>query len=141
MANKTTLTWQGDMAFDAELDGHHFMLDLPEAMGGNNSGPRPKGLLLTALAGCTGMDVVSILKKMKVEDYALAIHVDAKITEQHPKVLEDIVITYQFQGSDLPAEKIKHAVELSDTRYCGVAAMLKKATTITSEIYLNGELI
>jgi putative redox protein len=141
MANKTTIIWQGDMAFDAELDEHHFFIDAHEANGGKDSGPRPKGLLLTALAGCTGMDVVSILAKMKIRDFKLSIDVEGEQTNEHPKYYNLIVVRYQFLGDNLPIDKLKRAVELSETRYCGVSAMLRKAATIEAEIYLNGELI
>lgn len=135
----TRIKWQGKMAFDVELNGHHFTIDADSAVGGENRGPRPKGLLLSGLAGCTGMDVVSILKKMKVEDYQLDINVDADSTTEHPKVYSKIYLNFIFQGKDLPISKLKRAIELSETRYCGVSAMLKKATSIETKIIVNGK--
>jgi len=140
MSGKTRVSWVGDMIFDAELNEHHFFMDADEEFGGLDKGPRPKGLLLTALAGCSGMDVVSILKKMKFENYKLYIDVEGHLTEDHPKYYNKIIVKYYFEGSDLNIDKIKKAVELSDTRYCGVSAMLSKAADINAKIYLNGEL-
>ncbi len=127
------------MAFDVELNGHHFLIDADEKVGGENRGPRPKGLILCGLAGCTGMDVVSILKKMRVEDYKLDIIVNGEQTKEHPKIYSSIYLEFVFVGVDLPIEKLKKAVELSETRYCGVSAMLKKSSEITIKIKLNGE--
>lgn len=140
MANSTKLKWLGNMAFDTELDGHHFIIDAHSAVGGKDQGPRPKGLLLSALAGCTGMDVVSILTKMKVENYELEIDISADQTEEHPKYYRTIRVHYHFTGKDLPISKIKRAVELSETRYCGVSAMLRQAADLTAQIYINGDL-
>jgi len=137
--SSTKLIWKDGMAFDAELNGHHFYIDADEKAGGKNRGPRPKGLLLTGLAGCTGMDVVSILKKMKVIDYTLEIDVTADSTDEHPKIYHTIHLNYIFNGNDLPIEKLKRAIELSETRYCGVSAMLRKAADIKIKIIVNGE--
>ena len=129
------------MSFDVELNGHHFAIDASSENGGKDSGPRPKALMLSALGGCTGMDVVSILKKMKVEDFELAITVTADQTDQHPKILQNIMIHYDFSGKELPLKKLKRAVELSETAYCGVSAMLKKASELHHQIRLNGEIV
>jgi len=141
MANTTKLTWQNNMAFEVELDGHRINLDADSDSGGQDQGVRPKGLLLVALAGCSGMDVVSILKKMKIQEFSFSINVEGEQTKEHPKYYKNIVVQYQFQGENLPADKLKRAVELSETRYCGVSVMLRKAAVITTEIYLNGEQI
>jgi len=138
---ESRIKWQKGMTFDVELDGHTFAIDATSQVGGKNLGPRPKGLMLSALGGCTGMDVVSILRKMKVEDYQLEIVVTADQTTEHPKTLKDIMIDYQFTGNDLPIAKLKRAVELSETTYCGVSAMLRKATAINHTISVNGETI
>ncbi len=127
------------MEFDAELNGHHFIIDADASSGGEDKGPRPKGLLLSGLAGCTGMDVVSILKKMKVENYNLTIEIDAEMTQEHPKIYHTIFLDYSFEGKNLPEDKLKRAVELSETKYCGVSAMLRKAAEIKSRILLNGK--
>lgn len=126
-----------NMAFEMDLDGHKFIMDANEGVGGNNLGPRPKPLLLAGLIGCTGMDVVSILKKMKVELDDLNISVEADATTEHPKVYENIKLIYKFKGRDLPMDKLEKAVTLSQDRYCGVTAMLRKSTDITHEIIVE----
>jgi putative redox protein len=138
---KTVVKWTKEMSFDVELNGHHFAIDAGKDNGGNDAGPRPKALMLSALGGCTGMDVVSILKKMKVVDYELSITVTADQTDQHPKILQNIMVHYDFSGQNLPVKKLQRAVELSETAYCGVSAMLKKASELNHQIRLNGEIV
>ncbi|MDD3567706.1 MAG: OsmC family protein [Bacteroidales bacterium] len=131
---KINIDWQGDMAFETELDGHKLVIDASPEVGGGNKGPRPKPLMLVALAGCTGMDVVSILKKMRVELDGLRIWVEAEQTEEHPKHYSEMKIIYEFKGKDLPMDKIEKAVNLSEERYCGVSAVYRKAMPISTEI-------
>ncbi|WP_319502790.1 OsmC family protein [uncultured Draconibacterium sp.] len=128
------VSWKDKMAFEAEVDGHKIMLDAAEAVGGENRGPRPKPLMLTALAGCTGMDVVSILKKMRIEVEDFNVTVEGDLTDEHPKQYYKMNVIYTFKGKDLPLEKLKKAVSLSEERYCGVSALYKKAIEVTSEI-------
>jgi len=123
-----------NMAFEAEVNGHKIVLDAAEGVGGENRGPRPKPLMLTALAGCTGMDVVSILKKMRVEFEDFNVIVEGDLTEEHPKQFYKMNVIYEFKGSNLPMEKLQKAVSLSEERYCGVSALYKKAIEVTSEI-------
>jgi putative redox protein len=126
--------WDSGMAFTAHQDGHVFVVDADESSGGQGRGPRPKGLLLSGLAGCTGMDVVSILQKMRVEVESLEILVDADLTDEHPKVFSRIHLKYVFRGKDLPQDKLEKAVNLSQERYCGVSAMLRQVCPLTWEI-------
>lgn len=137
MGEMVNIVWQGDMSFDAQVNGHHITLDATEAVGGKNQGPRPKPLLLVALAGCTGMDVVSVLEKMRVKPVHLNITVDGELTDEHPKIYHKIHIIYHFSGADLPMDKLEKAVSLSQERYCGVTAMLQKAAVITHEIKVS----
>lgn len=139
MKQTSIANWLGKMAFDIELNDHHLIIDADPKVGGENKGPRPKGLLLSSLAGCTGMDVVSILKKMKVEDYKLKLVIDGELTEEHPKIYHTINLNYIFTGKDLSSAKLKRAVELSETRYCGVSEMFRKAATVNSKIIVNGD--
>lgn len=139
MKESTRIKWLNKMAFDVELNGHHFTIDADPKVGGENQGPKPKGLLLSSLAGCTGMDVVSILKKMKIEDYQLEIKVKGELTEEHPRIYHTINLDFIFTGDNLPTDKIKRAIELSKTRYCGVSEMLRKSSKIKTKIFLNGE--
>ena len=137
MGEKTVATWEGGMAFDIELQSHHFTVDADESVGGNNKGPRPKPLVLSSLAGCTGMDVVYFLKKMRMEWDTFKLEVEGNLTEQHPKVFKEIFIKYIFTGNNLNREKIDKAIRMSQTKYCGVTAMLEKTATINYEIILN----
>jgi putative redox protein len=132
--NTVATAWKGNMQFDATVSGHHVMLDAAAASGGEDKGARPKELMLAALAGCTGMDVVSILKKMRVEFTGLNIVVEADVTEDHPKHYEKMHVIYEFTGNNLPMDQLKKAVDLSQDRYCGVSFVYKKAMEVTYEI-------
>ena len=134
MKNKVDVNWAGDMAFEATVNGHSIMIDAVEAVGGKDRGPRPKPLLLLSLGGCTGMDVVSMLKKVRVEFQGLNIEVEGELTEEHPKYYHTLTIIYTFKGKDLPMDKLEKAVSLSQERYCGVTAMLNKAAKIEHRI-------
>jgi len=134
MKTSTKIQWTGNMSFETELFGHKLILDAGTDNGGEDKGPRPKVLMLTALAGCTGMDVVSILKKMRVEVEDIQIIVEGDLTEEHPKYYEKMHVIYQFKGKDLPMAKLEKAVNLSEERYCGVSALYKKAIPVTTEI-------
>ncbi|MFC2152879.1 OsmC family protein [Bacteroidota bacterium] len=137
MKTSINVNWLKGMAFESEINGHKLAIDATEEVGGMDKGPRPKPLMLLSLAGCTGMDVVSILKKMRVELDDFAIEVEAEMTEEHPKHYSSMNIIYKFWGEDLPQEKLEKAVSLSDERYCGVSAVYKKAIPVTNEIQIN----
>jgi len=131
---QVTVNWIENMAFEAEVNGHKIIIDAAEPVGGENRGPRPKPLMLVALAGCTGMDVISILKKMRVEVEAFSVKVEGDLTEEHPKQFSQMRVIYEFKGKDLPMDKLEKAVNLSEERYCGVSAMYRKAFGITTGI-------
>jgi putative redox protein len=137
MKHTVDTSWKGNMLFDANVSGHHVMMDALEAVGGEDKGSRPKELMLAALAGCTGMDVVSILKKMRVAFTGLNIRIEADVTEEHPKHYEKMVVIYEFTGQDLQMDQLKKAVELSQDRYCGVSFVYKKAMEVTYEILIK----
>lgn len=134
MKTDISTRWMGNMAFEALVTGHTVIMDAGKESGGNDSGPRPKALLLAGLAGCTGMDVISILDKMKVKLEAFNIKIEAEQTEDHPKVYSEITIVYQFKGDNLPVEKLEKAVSLSQEKYCGVSAMLGKSARLSHRI-------
>jgi len=127
------------MSFDAQLGDHHISLDALPELGGDDSGVRPKELMLVALAGCTGMDVVSILAKMRVELNGFNVQVQAEMTEEHPKHYTKIHIIYEFRGTDLPPDKLEKAISLSQDRYCGVSFMYKKIMDVTHEVRILTE--
>jgi putative redox protein len=128
------MNWKGNMSFEGEVNGHKLMLDTDSAAGGEDKGPRPKPLMLLALAGCTGMDVVSILKKMRVDLNDFNIKVSANLTKEHPMIYSTMHIIYEFKGKNLDPEKINKAISLSQERYCGVSAMYKEFLKLTHEI-------
>jgi len=134
MKHETILKWAGEMAFETELDGHKLTIDAAEEVGGQNKGMRPKKLMLTALAGCTGMDVISILKKMKIVPDFFNVRVDGTLTVENPKQYNSMHIIYEFKGDKLPEDKLIKAIELSQEKYCGVSALYKKAISVTYEI-------
>jgi putative redox protein len=136
MAQKEIITtkWINNMAFETEVNGHKIILDAVSEVGGENRGPRPKPLMLSALGGCTGMDVISILKKMRVDVEKFSVIVEGDLTEEQPKYFYKMHVIYEFTGSDLPLDKIQKAVSLSEERYCGVSALYKKAIELTTEI-------
>ena len=128
--------WQKNLAFDSVIDDHHVLTDAPVSVGGNGSGASPKKLMMASLAGCTGIDVIAILKKMRVEVDDLNITVEAKLTDDEPSLYSAMHIIYAFTGKDLSYDKLKKAVELSQEKYCGVSMMYKKIMDITWEIRL-----
>ncbi len=136
-ATTVNIEWKQNMAFEAEVNGHIIPIDADEKVGGENFGARPKPLTLVSLGGCTGMDVRSILKKMRVEFDAFNVSVSGELTEEHPKYFNKIHITYSFKGKDLPLAKIEKAINLSQDRYCGVTAMLNAVAEITHEIIIE----
>jgi len=128
-------TWIEGMAFETEISGHKLIMDADNSVGGEDRGPRPKPLLLASLIGCTGMDVVSILKKMQQNQTYFKIRVEAEMTEEHPKTYTKMTVVYEFKKSDnLDKQKVEKAVSLSQERYCGVNALLKKAIPLDYEI-------
>jgi len=129
--------WVAGTTFQGLQDGHELAMDLPVEAGGQDTGPKPKTLLLTALGGCTGLDVVSILEKMRVQLTGFEMQLHADQTEEHPKVFKGIHVKYVFTGKALPLDKLQRAVTLSQERYCGVTAMLAKACPVTFEIVVN----
>ena len=134
MKEAVQVKWAGNMAFEADVDNYRIMLDAKPEQGGLDKGPRPKPLMMVALAGCTAMDVVSILKKMQIElDYFNTI-VEGDLTEEHPKHYTAMHIIYEFRGKDLPYNRLQRAIELSQDKYCGVSAVYKKILSLTYEI-------
>jgi len=136
MINKVTTTWQSNMQFESTNQGGNLMISAGEKSDGK--GYRPKSLMLSALAGCSGLDVVSLLKKMRAEVDSFTIDIEANLTEEHPKYYDKVNIIYNFYGTDFKKDKIEKAVNLSVDRYCGVIEMFRQFAKITTEIrYFN----
>jgi putative redox protein len=135
---KTTTKWVDALAFDATADtGHTVRIDTSVEGGGLGSGMNPKKMVLGALSACSGMDVVDMLKKMRVPFTKLEIDAEAEQTEDHPKVYKYINLTYKVDAKPEDLDKVTKAVNLSKEKYCGVSAMLAKHC----EIHFNIELV
>ncbi len=134
MANSlsVTSTLKGNMAFEATAgSGHSLVLDVDSSGGGSDLGFRPMEMLLMGLAGCTGMDVISILRKMHQEVTSYQVRAEGDRAEEHPRVYTHITVEHIVKGSNLEIDKVRRAVELSATRFCPASAMLGKAAQIT----------
>jgi putative redox protein len=127
---KTTTTWKTAHSFDSVQNQSTIQLD-------GTTGFSPKALLLTGLAGCTGIDVVDILEKMRVPFASFEIDAEAEQTDEHPRVFKTIHLTYKLKTEEEYREKIQKAIDLSLEKYCGVAAMLKKNSSIEYEIIIS----
>src|SRR6266516_1777179 len=127
-----TVRLETGMRFDTETgSGHHVTLDAAEHGGGHNAGFRPMELLLVGLAGCTGMDVISILRKKRQQVTGYAVHVVGVRAEEHPMVLVEIDVVHIVTGHHIQSEAVARAIQLSEERYCGAGAMLGKVAHLT----------
>jgi putative redox protein len=129
---KTTTTWIKGHEFEAEHEGNKIQID-----GSTENGHGPKALLLSALAGCSGIDVVDVLTKMRVEFSDFVIAVEADQTDEHPKVFKGIHIDYKIKTARANEDKVRKAIDLSLEKYCGVSAMLKKNSPIDYSIIIK----
>jgi putative redox protein len=135
MKHEATVRWAGRMTFIGKAGTNHLIpLDTTPDFGGDSSATKPLELLLVALGGCTGMDIVPLLKKMRQDVTALELNVAAERSEDHPRVYTKIDIEYVVTGRNLEEEKVKHAIGLSQEKYCSVSAMLKKACPVNYSI-------
>ena len=120
------------VTFLGKSDSNHWVtMDGPESFGGSDAGTRPKELLLIALGGCTGSDVITILQKKKVQISNFEMNITAEVAEEHPQVFTKINVEYVFHGKDIQEKDVERAIELSQTKYCSVTHMLNKAMQIT----------
>ncbi|MDB5192433.1 MAG: OsmC family protein [Segetibacter sp.] len=131
---KTVTKWRGGLAFEGQNEQHTVAIDTTVAGGGSDTGMSPKRLLLNALSACSGMDVVTILEKMKIKYSLLEIEAEAEQTDEDPKVFKEIFVTYKIDASQDDDAKVKRAVELSQDKYCGIAAMLRKHCAIHHKV-------
>ena len=121
-----------DMQFVGIADsGHAVVMDAPVSVGGKNSASTPMELLLSAFGGCSGMDVISILRKKKQNVSRLEINVEGKMATDYPKIYTDIHIEYVVSGKDISKEAVERAIGISLEKYCSVGAILGKAGKIT----------
>ncbi|MEZ4651628.1 MAG: OsmC family protein [Candidatus Eisenbacteria bacterium] len=128
------------VTFMGITDSKHWVpMDGPAEFGGSDAGIRPKELLLLGLAGCTGSDVASMLTKMRVPYTKFEVDIEAEMSDEHPKVYTKMVVVYRFWGEDLDTSKLERAIELSETRYCGVSAMFRPILDLSSRYEINPE--
>lgn len=134
---KVDCDWNGKQNFVANISGFKVHMDASKPFG-DDSAPTPKQLVLAALGGCTGMDVVGLLKKYKQMPEKFKIEAEATVATNHPHELTDIKVKYLIDGPCDP-DKVTEAVNLSQTKYCAVSAMISRGTTITFDVFLNGK--
>lgn len=125
-----TTMWKGNMQFESTNPGGSLIIDAAEEIGGTNNGLRPKALMLSALAGCSGLDVASLIKKMRLDVADFNIITEGFLTDTEPQVYDKVTVTYHFYGTNLNEEKLNRAVELSVEKYCGVMAMFRSFSDI-----------
>lgn len=131
----STVTFSGQgMAFEADINGHKFIIDTATDDGGNNSGPSPKKLMLVALGGCTAVDIVSILRKMKVPFSDFSVDTEGDLSSEHPKIYDHARIVYRIKLAESDRDKMEKAVALSKDKYCGVSAMFNKFAEVSFRI-------
>jgi putative redox protein len=138
MAHEIDVQWMGKMQFNALVNGHTVIMDGPEKVGGEDNGPIPKPFVLTALAGCTGMDIAAILRKADKIPDEFDMKVIGEISKQAPIEYIAIHVIYDFKGKMENKESALKAVTDSQEKYCGVSSMLKKALPVTWEVNYNG---
>lgn len=129
---KTITTWKKGYQFEADHEGNKIQID-----GSTENGHGPKALLLSAVAACSGIDVVDILTKMRIVVSDLVIEVEADQTDEHPKVFKDIHIIYKLKTDRENEDKVRKAIDLSLEKYCGVSAMLRKNSAIDYELIIK----
>ncbi len=133
-----SVTWKGKMAFDGEVSGgFHLPLDTSIEQGGENNGFRPMELMLVSLAGCTSMDVISILKKKRQNVTGFEVSVNGDRAAEHPHVYTHIVVNYKVVGVNIDPAAVERAIELSETKYCSAFNTLNKTAVIEHTISIE----
>ena len=138
MSHFVTTTWKGSTVFDSTIGNQTIRIDA-NSDPTIKTGPNPKPLMLSSLAGCTGIDVVNLLKKMRVEIDNFRMDIEGELTDSTPKIYFLIRLKYYFEGENLKTDKIIKAVKMSKEQYCGVSAMLAMVCPIEVSIFVNGE--
>ena len=134
MAHFTSSNYEGGMAFTSFLNGFPLTTDTASDADGTNKGPRPKALMLLALSGCTGVDIIAILNKMRVNFSDLSIDVQGDLTDEDAAIYHTVTVTYKIKVAEADEAKVEKAVTLSQDKYCGVAAMFRKFAELKKEI-------
>ncbi len=139
MTHEIEAQWMGKMQFNALVNGHTIVMDAPERVGGEDHGPIPKPFVLSALSGCTGMDVIAILRKADKPVTDFNIKVIGEISKVPPIEYVAVHVLYEFEGSEENKAAALQAVTDSQEKYCGVSHMLKKIMPVTWEVTYNGK--
>ena len=135
---QVTTTWKGKMQFEStNPSGETILINAGQENGGEGSGLRPKAMMLSALAGCSGLDVASLIEKMKLEVNDFKIETTASLTEEHPKVYDKVTVEYHFYGPNLEQAKLQRAVDLSIEKYCGVMEMFRQFAAIETKTFFH----
>ncbi|HTX87647.1 MAG TPA: OsmC family protein [Bacteroidales bacterium] len=142
MEETVQTNWLGKMVFESQVEEFSFQMDSDEIYGGTHQGPRPKPMMLGLLAGCTGMDIVSILQKKRIFPDRFRITATGDTREEHPKYYRTIRLLFEFEGKDFENNpevlaKVERAIHLSLENYCAISAMIKNTVTVTREIVLR----
>ena len=137
MTNKVITKWSEGMKFQTIGPNGSSITVGSSLEGDNQKVPSPKALMLSSLAACSGIDVVSILEKMKIKLSDFKINTIGSLTQEHPKYYNKVSVEYHFYGEQLDKEKINKAVNLSITKYCGVMEMFRSFAEITTKIHYN----
>jgi putative redox protein len=138
MSHKVVTHWKGNLQFESDNpSGNLITMDTSPENGGYNSGVSPKAMMLSSLAGCSGLDVVSILKKMKVPFSDFRIDTYGELTDEHPKYYNKVSVEYHFYGNELDEKKIEKAVNMSIDTYCGVMEMFRRFAEIKTSIHYH----
>ena len=136
--HNVTTTWKGKMQFEStNPSGETLLINAGEENGGEGAGLRPKAMMLASLAGCSGLDVASLIEKMKLEVEDFKIETSANLTEEHPKIYDQVTVEYHFYGVNLNEAKLQRAVDLSVEKYCGVMEMFRKFATIDVKTFFH----
>ncbi len=128
------------MAFESNnTSGLSFRIDASPEDGGEGNGFRPKALMLSSLAGCSGLDIAMLIRKMKLKVRDFKIETIAHLTEEHPKYYHAVVVEYHFYGKDLAEAKLQRAVDLSVEKYCGVMEMFRSFASMEIKTLFHQE--
>jgi putative redox protein len=137
---KATVSWSKGLLFTGRADsGHSIVMDGPERAGGSDSAPRPSELLLLSLAGCTAMDVISILGKKRQSVSSLQVSVSGDQADEHPAAFRSLKVTYTVTGENIDPAAVRRAIELSEKKYCSVGATLKQPVEIATDFEIVPE--
>jgi len=139
MKHEIEAQWMGKMQFNALVNGHTVVMDAPERVGGEDRGSIPKPFVLTALSGCTGMDVIALLRKQGKQLTDLNLKVSGEISKQQPIEYVSANIIYEMKGNIEDEQAAFDAVMTSQEKICGVSHMLKKIMPVTWQIIYNGK--